>query len=62
MASITSRTWSFVMMSPTATSTRTIFPGVGARISIADVAVAVGGETGVLSAPGAAETVPPELT
>ena len=62
MASITNRTWSFVILSPTATSTRTIFPGVGAGISIADAAFAGGGETGTLSETGAAETVPPELT
>jgi len=62
MASITNRTWSFVILSPTATSTRTIFPGVGAGISIADAALAGGGETGALSETGAAETVPPELT
>jgi len=62
MASITNSTWSLVILSPTATSTRTIFPGVGAGISIADAAVAGGGETRVFSETGAAETVPPELT
>ena len=68
MASITNSTWSFKIFSPTETSIRTIFPGVGAGISIDDTALAGGEGIGMLSGAGAgagagaAETVPPGLT